>query len=71
MSAIEFDISTIKNLVFDVGGILVGYRWIDMFKDHGTDPETALRVGKGFFDSPNWSLYDAGIISTNELVDRF
>lgn len=71
MVQLDFDISKIKNIVFDVGGILLGYRWIDMFKDRGTDPETALRVGRGLFDSPNWKLYDAGIISSAELIDRF
>ena len=71
MAEIDFEINKIKNIVFDVGGILVGYRWIDMFKDHGTDADTALRVGKGLFDSENWKLYDAGIISSQELIDRF
>lgn len=71
MYNIDFDVDKIKNLVFDVGGILIGYRWIDMFKDHGTDSDTALRVGKGLFDSPDWRLYDAGLISSQELIDRF
>lgn len=71
MTNIDFDINNIKNLVFDVGGILVGYRWIDMFKDRGTDSETALRVGKGLFDSSDWSLYDGGHITSKELIDRF
>ena len=71
MQKTEFDISKIKNIVFDVGSILVGYRWIDMFKDHGTDQDIALKVGRGLFDSPNWKLYDAGIISSKELIDRF
>ena len=71
MSKLGFDVTKIKNIVFDVGGILVGYRWIDMFKDHGTDEDTALAVGKGLFDSPNWKLYDSGLISSKELIDRF
>ena len=37
MVSFDFDVKKIKNLVFDVGGILLGYRWEDMFKDHGTD----------------------------------
>lgn len=71
MSKLGFDVTKIKNIVFDVGGILVGYRWVDMFKDHGTDKDTALAVGKGLFDSPNWKLYDSGLISSKELIDRF
>jgi len=68
---LSFNVKEIKNIVFDVGSILVGYRWMDMFADHGTDPDTALAVGKGLFDSPNWKLYDAGLISSQELIDRF
>lgn len=71
MENFDFEINKIKNLVFDVGGILVGYRWEDMFADHGVDEETALKIGKGFFESDNWSLYDSGIITTKQLLDGF
>lgn len=71
MENFDFEINNIKNLVFDVGGILVGYRWEDMFADHGVDEETALKIGKGFFESDNWSLYDSGIITTKQLLDGF
>lgn len=71
MAKYDFDISKIKNLVFDVGSILVGYRWEDMFRDHGTDKEKALAIGKGIFDSPNWTKYDAGLITGKELIDAF
>lgn len=68
---IKLDSKNIKNIVFDVGGILLGYRWKEMFSDHGTDEETATIVGRGFFDSENWLLYDAGLIDTDELIKRF
>lgn len=71
MANFDFDKRQIKNIVFDVGSILVGYRWLDMFADHGIDAETAHIVGRGFFDSPYWNKYDAGLITTSELVDRF
>lgn len=67
----DFDKDNIKNLVFDVGSVLIGYRWRDMFKDHGTDPEIALAVGRGIFDHPNWKLFDSGIISGKELIDSY
>lgn len=71
MAKYDFEISKIKNLVFDVGSILIGYRWEDMFRDHGTDKEKALAIGKGIFDSPNWTKYDAGLITGKELIDAF
>lgn len=68
---LEFDINNIKNIVFDVGSVLIGYRWEDMFADHGTDRSVAQAVGRGLFDSPNWKLFDSGHISLQELIDRF
>lgn len=68
---LEFDTNDIKNLVFDVGSILIGYRWEDMFADQGIDAETAQAVGRGMFDSPNWNIFDAGLMSLQEMIDRF
>lgn len=65
------DTSKIKNIIFDVGGILIGFRWLEMFADHGTDKETAERIGKGFFNNPNWQKMDAGLIMLPELIDDF
>jgi len=64
-------IENIKNLVFDVGGVLIGFRWVQMFADHGTDRETALKVGKGLFDNPDWQKLDAGLITVKQLIDNF
>lgn len=71
LMVLNFDVDKINNIVFDVGSILIGYRWEDMFSDNGIDPDIALAVGRGLFDSPNWKLFDAGLIGTKELVDRF
>lgn len=35
----------IKNLIFDVGGVLFDYRWKEMFMDYGLDEDNAIRVG--------------------------
>lgn len=61
----------IKNLIFDVGGILIGYRWEDMFKDHGTDVEIAQRIGHGIFDSDDWDRFDSGLIDSDVLLENF
>ncbi len=44
----------IKNLIFDVGNVLIGYRWLDMLLDHGLDRAEAKRIGSEMFDGCIW-----------------
>lgn len=57
-----------KNIIFDIGSVLIGYRWRDMCLDEGWDEEKADKIGRAFFLSPLWPDYDAGIIGTKELL---
>lgn len=59
----------IKNIIFDVGSVLIGYRWFDMCMDKGIPQDKALRIGKAFFQSLLWADYDAGLVSTKELTE--
>ena len=43
----------IKNLIFDVGGVLFDYRWKEMFMDYGLDEDNAIRVGTQMFNDPD------------------
>ena len=38
----------IKNIIFDVGDVLIGYRWKEMLLDHGIpdEPEAKEHTGK-------------------------
>ncbi len=57
-----------KNIIFDVGSVLLGYRWQEMCRDEGWDEEKAETIGRAFFLSPLWPDFDAGIIMTEELL---
>ena len=63
----------IKNLIFDVGGVLFDYRWKEMFMDYGLDKDNAIRVGTQMFNDPDrtWDLFDLGIKSDEEIADIF
>ena len=63
----------IKNLIFDVGGVLFDYRWKEMFMDYGLDEDNAIRVGTQMFNDPDrtWDLFDLGIKSDEEIADIF
>ena len=58
-----------KNIIFDVGNVLIGYRWREMCLDEGWDEEKTERIGRGFFLNPKWSDVDAGLVSVDEVVE--
>ncbi len=63
----------IKNLIFDVGGVLLDYRWKEMLMDYGLDEKNAIRVGTQMFNDPDrtWDVFDLGTRSDSEIADIF
>ncbi|MBP3476785.1 MAG: HAD family phosphatase [Lachnospiraceae bacterium] len=61
------------NLIFDVGEVLLEYRWKDMLRDYGLCEADALRVGTEVFeDSSNlWSTFDRGIVTMEEIIASY
>ena len=59
----------IKNIIFDVGGVILGYRMKELFMEHiGDNPEEAERLGKLLFYDSAWLDLDRG---TRPIVDIF
>ena len=48
----------IKNIIFDVGDVLLSYRWKYMLMDYGLTETEAVRIGTEMFDDPEglWGL---------------
>lgn len=62
----------IKNIIFDVGDVLVEYRWMDMMMDYGLSPEDARRVGTEMFDSYLWAdRLDLGLLTVEEVIREY
>ncbi|MDD3279229.1 MAG: HAD family phosphatase [Lachnospiraceae bacterium] len=63
----------IKNIIFDVGDVLIQYRWRDMLRDYGLQGEDIERVGSEMFDDPEhlWSIFDLGAMSQEEVIEEF
>ena len=62
----------IKNLIFDVGGVLIGYRWKEMFMDDfGLSDEGAEELGRRIFDDPIWPDFDRGFVAVDDLVNHY
>lgn len=58
-----------KNIVFDIGSVLIGYRWKDMCLEAGWEEEKAEKIGRGFFLSPLWPDFDGGLVTTEEIIE--
>ena len=48
----------IKNLIFDVGNVLLSYDWKQMMLDHGISEDRARQVAHRMFNSPYWAMLD-------------
>lgn len=61
----------IKNIILDVGMVLVDFCWQDVMKKlhiEGGDFET---VAEATVRSPLWNEYDRSVVSDEEILARF
>jgi putative hydrolase of the HAD superfamily len=61
----------IKNLVFDVGNVLLEYRWKDMLMEHGMSEEKAVTLGNLMFTDPLWEEMDVAYRTKDEIVGEY
>ncbi len=58
----------IKNLIFDVGDVLLSYDWKNMLMNHGLSEEAAKRVAHRMFYSPYWAMLDLATVPEQEIL---
>ena len=63
----------IRNLIFDVGDVLVEYRWFEMLtRDYGLSEAEAKRIGGEMFDNEIWVQgLDGGRLSLEEAIHQY
>ena len=61
----------IRNIVFDIGNVLTDFRWEGFLQDKGFSKEMIKRIAKASVLSPQWSEFDRGSLSDEELMDLF
>lgn len=61
----------IKNIIFDVGDVLLGYRWKDMLRDYGMEDSEAEIVGNLMFNDELWHTLDLGIKTDEEVIKEY
>ncbi|MCR5673172.1 MAG: HAD family phosphatase [Lachnospiraceae bacterium] len=61
-----------RNLIFDVGGVLIGYRWKEMFmEDFGLSEKEAVELAGRIFDDPMWPEFDRGSVEPEVVVEHY
>ena len=61
----------IKNVVFDIGNVLVDFRWRALMEDLQLPKETQKIFEKTVFGSPWWGELDHGIYEDAEILKHF
>ncbi len=61
----------IKNLILDVGNVLMTYDWVKMLTEYGLSEEDARVTGSRFFTSPLWAEMDRGVLLEKDVMNRF
>ncbi len=60
----------IKNVVFDIGNVLVHFRWRELMEDFGLPKELQEVFDKTVFGSHWWGELDRGLCKEAEIVER-
>ena len=61
----------IKNIILDIGDVLVKSNYQAFFQRKGLDGETANRVANATFFSPAWRELDRGVWPFERILDAF
>lgn len=60
----------IKNVIFDVGFVLVDFRWRDLMKDLGIPKDIQEKFADTVFGSHWWNELDRGVLDEDEVVNK-
>lgn len=61
----------IKNIIFDVGDVLLDYRAAEMLMDYGMTREDALALDDLMFYDPLWHELDLGVMTQEEVIKAY
>ena len=61
----------IRNIVFDIGNVLVAFRWQEYFAEFGYPQDIYDRLCKATALNPVWSEYDRGVWTEEEVLQGF
>jgi len=63
--------NVVKNIIFDVGDVLLEYRWHDMLTDYGLEDGEADKVAGFMFNDILWHEFDLAIMTRDEIIQKY
>lgn len=60
----------IKNIIFDIGNVLIYFAWKEAMVDLGFSDECIGTLDKGFINDPLWDELDLGILPESAVIDK-
>ena len=60
-----------KTVIFDIGMVLVYFRWKELYADLGFTGEKFDRIADATVYNPWWNEFDKGLMSVEEVVEKF
>lgn len=61
----------VKNIVFDIGNVLVGFDWEQFIARFNWDSETSSKIAAATVLTPTWNEIDRGVMSEDEILEAF
>ena len=61
----------VNTVVFDIGMVLVYFRWKELFADLGFEGDKFQKIAQATVHNPWWNIFDKGGISVEEIVDKY
>lgn len=58
----------IKNIVFDVGMVLVDFKWRQVMEDVGCTPDEVETIAAVMVNSPFWNELDRGVMDEEDVI---
>ena len=61
----------ITTIIFDIGNVLVDFRWKEFIAGFGYNEAMQERIAKASVLSDDWNEYDLGLLNEDEIIDKF
>lgn len=59
----------VKNIVFDIGNVLVDFGWKQFYEGFGMPEDVLERVAAATVKDPDWNEIDRGVLSEEEVMN--
>lgn len=61
----------INTVIFDIGMVLVYFRWKELFADLGFEGEKFDKIAEATVHNSWWNEFDKGLMGVEEVVDKY